>query len=224
MLRFGTSNSPVVVIDDFTGDSEQVGRLADGLAPFPAITGNHYPGLRRIIETLDEDAYAYVLASCERAAPFIGGAFDVSSFDLEEASFSLVTLEPAELQAVQKAPHFDSPDPNVFALLHYIRVPEGSGTAFYRHRATQIERITEANLGLYVAAAQRELPNVGAKTGYIHDSDPFYEQIGRIEAEPDRIVLYHGSLLHSGIIPQGMQFSSDPRKGRLTANFFLRGR
>ena len=32
-----------------------------------------------------------------------------------------------------------------------------------------------------------------------------------------------GSLLHSGIIPAGMNLSSDPRVGRLTANFFLRG-
>ena len=60
-------------------------------------------------------------------------------------------------------------------------------------------------------------------SGYMHGSDEFYEQIGMVEAVPDRMILYHGSLLHSGVIPPGMTFSADPREGRLTANFFLRG-
>lgn len=223
-MRVGQTQSPVVIIDDFTGDAEEIGRLADEFAPFPPIKGNYFPGLRRIIGNLDGEAYSYVLATCERAAPFIGGAFDVSSFDLDEASFSLVTLKPSELQPVQKAPHFDDPEQNIYALLHYLRVPAGSGTAFYRHRATGIERITSANVGQFVAVASRESRVVAARPGYINGSDQFYEEIGRVEAVPDRVIIYHGSLLHSGIIPEGMSFSADPREGRLTANFFLKGR
>jgi hypothetical protein len=60
-------------------------------------------------------------------------------------------------------------------------------------------------------------------SGYIHGSDPFFEQIGAVEAVPDRLIIYQGSLLHSGIIPGGMSFSADPREGRLTANIFVRG-
>jgi hypothetical protein len=45
-----------------------------------------------------------------------------------------------------------------------------------------------------------------------------------VEAVPDRLIMYHGSLLHSGVIPAGMSFSADPREGRLTGNFFLIGR
>jgi hypothetical protein len=44
-----------------------------------------------------------------------------------------------------------------------------------------------------------------------------------VEAVPDRLIIYHGSLLHSGIIPPGMKLSADPREGRLTANLFVRG-
>jgi hypothetical protein len=225
LQRVGESHSPVVVIDDFSGAVEQVAQLADVMAPFPPVdAGNYFPGLRRIIGEADQDAYSYALTACERAAPFIGGAFDVASFDLDEASFSIVTLRPDELQPVQRAPHFDSPDQNIFALLHYLRVPAGSGTAFYRHRATGIERITNANLGLFVSSAGAELSRLAPDSGYIHGSDEFYEQIASVEAVPDRAIIYHGSLLHSGIIPQGMRFNADPREGRLTANFFLRGR
>ena len=214
-----------MVLDDFSDAVERIATLADELAPFPPVqTSNYYPGLRRIIGEDDEKAHAYALAACETAAPFLGGAFDVASFDLDEASFSLVTLQPDELQPIQRAPHFDSADQNIFALLHYLRVPPGSGTAFYRHRATGIERITNANFGVFVATAGPELSRLASNSGYINGSDQFYEQIASVEALPDRMIIYHGSLLHSGIIPPGMSFSDDPREGRLTANFFLRGR
>jgi hypothetical protein len=223
LIHVGRTQSPIVVIDDFTGAVEQIGRLADALAPFPAIQGNYFPGVRRIISSTDTDAYSYVISTCQKVAPFVGGAFGGESFDLDEASFSVVSLRPDELQPVQKAPHFDSPDQNIYALLHYLRVPGGSGTAFYRHRATGIERVTQQNIGIYVGAAGGELPTFAARPGYINGSDSLYEEIGRVEAVPDRVIIYHGSLLHSGIIPSGMSFSANPREGRLTANFFLKG-
>jgi hypothetical protein len=224
LLRFGNSQSPVVVVDDFTGSAEEVAALADALAPFPPIAGNYYPGVRRTITQADADAYAYVFETCRQAAPFIGGAFDVEGFDLVEGSFSLVTLQPHELEPVQRTPHFDSPEQNLLALLHYLRVPAGSGTAFFRHRATGIERVTEANVDKFVHAARAEAAKLPRDSGYMHGSDQFYEQIGAVEAIPDRLTIYHSSLLHSGIIPPGMTFSADPRQGRLTANLFLRGR
>jgi hypothetical protein len=224
LLRFGQSQSPVVVVDDFSGVVERVAELADELAPFPPIKGNYYPGLRRIITQADAKAYGYIFEACRQAAPFIGGAFDANSFDLTEASFSIVTVEPHELKAVQRQPHFDSPDQRALAMLHYLRVPPGSGTAFYRHRETGIERVTETNVDRFARIARAQSANLPKGSGYMHGSDDFYDQIGLVEAIPDRLIIYHGSLLHSGVIPSGMTFSADPREGRLTANFFLRGR
>ena len=60
-------------------------------------------------------------------------------------------------------------------------------------------------------------------SGYIHGSDDYFEQIGSVNAVADRLIIYQGSLLHSGIVPEGMRFSADPREGRLTANLFVRG-
>jgi hypothetical protein len=62
-----------------------------------------------------------------------------------------------------------------------------------------------------------------ANSGYILGSNPHYEQIGAVEAVPDRLIIYQGSLLHSGIIPPGMNRSANPHEGRLTANIFVRG-
>jgi hypothetical protein len=222
--RIGESRSPILVIDNFSGDPELVAALADELAPFPRIRDNYYPGVRRLIGKEDGNAYAYVVDTCTRAAPLIGSAFGIPGFNLEQASFSIVTAQPGELQPIQKAPHFDGPEPNLFALLHYLRVPPGSGTAFYRHRATGIERVNAANVAQFEQSRSAELRALPANAGYIHGSTPDYEQIGMVEAVPDRLIVYHGSLLHSGVIPQSMSFRADPREGRLTANFFLLGR
>ncbi|HLQ12457.1 MAG TPA: DUF6445 family protein [Steroidobacteraceae bacterium] len=223
LKRFGAGQNPVVVVDGFSGAVDDIVNLAAALAPFPAIEGNYYPGLRRVITGADGPANAYVEQSCERLAPFIGGAFDVDGFDLIEASFSMVTTAPSTLTPPQQAPHFDSTDPKHYAVLHYLNVPNGSGTAFYRQRSTGIERVTEANAATFVETAQAEAAELPANSGYIHGSDRFFEQIGAVEAVPDRLIVYRGSLLHSGIIPPGMDFSADPRAGRLTANIFVRG-
>lgn len=223
LQRVGTSQSPIVIIDHFSGAVDEIAQIADSLAPFPPVEGVSYPGVRRLIGAADEQAYAYAMTTCERVAPFIGGGFGVSSFELTEASFSVVTTPPDALQPVQRVPHFDSPDPNILAMLHYLRVPEGSGTAFYRHRSTGIERVANDNLGRLSAYADRELTERPPDPDYMSGSNAFFDQIGSIEAVPDRLIIYHGSLLHSGIIPRGMIFSADPREGRLTANFFVRG-
>lgn len=223
LRRVGKSESPVVVIDEFSGHLDEIVSLAEGLAPFPDEADSYYPGLRRMIDENDREAFSYVQQTCRDAAQFIAGAFDVDAFDLLRASFSMVTRPPSELSRPQRAPHFDSPDPKYFALLHYLRMPEGSGTAFYRQRSTGIERVTEANIARFITTAEREAALLPADSGYIFGSDQFFEQIGAVEGVSDRMLIYQGGLLHSGIIPPDMSFSDDPREGRLTANLFVRG-
>jgi len=222
LLRIGQSASPLVVVDDASGDVGSLVEIAAALAPFPAASGSYYPGQRRFITPADRAAYAYVERLCERISPFIGGAFDCDGFDLVEASFSLVTTPPGALLGPQRAPHFDSTDPRYLAVLHYLNVPAGSGTAFFRQRATGIEQVTAHNLPDFVRTAERDAALRARTAGYIAGSDPHYEELARVEAVPDRLLIYQGSLLHSGIIPEDMIFSPEPRRGRLTANLFVR--
>ena len=224
LRRVGNEQNPVVVIDEFTGKLDDICAIAEALAPYPELKGNYYPGLRRVIGSADGPASDYVEDICRVSAQFIAGAFDIESFTLLEASFSMVTTKPSDLSRPQRAPHFDSPDPKHFALLHYLRVPSGSGTAFYRQRSTGIERVTDHNIAQFVTTAEREAALLADDSGYISGSDRFFEQVEAIDAIPDRLLIYQGGLLHSGIIPPTMSFSSDPGEGRLTANLFVRGR
>ena len=223
LRKIGESATPVVVIDEFSGRVAELIDIAAGLAPFPYHRENYYPGLRRIITEADSAANDYVERSLNDAAQFIAGAYDVDSFDLLEASFSMVATDPSKLMPAQRAPHFDTTDPKHYALLHYLNVPADSGTAFYRHRATGVERVTAENIGFYVPIVREQAASLPANSGYILGDNEYFEQIEAIEAVPDRLIIYPGSLLHSGIIPPGMNLSHDPRVGRLTANFFVRG-
>ena len=222
LRHVGAGQSPVVVIDNFSKRLSAIVDLAAAMTPFPRIAGNYYPGLRRIIDERDETAFAYVGETLRTAAPFIGGGFDADGFDLIQASFSMITAPPTTLRPAQRAPHFDSTDPDYIALLHYLSDTPGTGTAFYRQRATGIEVVDEANVSGFIDMAKRH--SAVRPAAYINETDAHFEQIGAVEGVPDRLVIYNGNLLHSGIIPPDMSMSDDPRTGRLTANLFVKAR
>ena len=218
LRRFGEGQHPVVVVDDFTGNIGAIVEIAAALAPFPLNRDSYYPGVRRYITEEDEAAFVYARDLLQAAGPFIAGAFDFDSYDWVEASFSMVTTPPEMLTPPQRAPHFDTTNPAELAVLHYLS--DTPGTAFYRHRLTGIEQVNDANRDRFIHYAR---PAAALAKGYISGSDPQYQQIGMVEGVADRVVIYRGSLLHSGIIPPGTSLSADPRQGRLTCNLFVLG-
>lgn len=220
LLRFGKGEHRVVQLDGLDIDPAGVVDLAAALAPFPRGPNPNYPGVRRVLYEADGGAFAYACSLLEACAPYIGGAFDMDGFDLIEASFSIVTTPPGRLAPAQRAPHVDSTDPRYLAVMHFLGGVAGSGTAFYRQRSTGIEAVTPATLATFVAAARRESATLD---GYIHGSNAAFEEIGRVAAVPGRVLIYQGALLHSGIIPPDLPLDADPRRGRLTANLFVKG-
>jgi hypothetical protein len=217
LLKVGNAATPVIIVDNFWGNVAPIVEVAAALAPYPPAE-NHYPGLRRVMNIADAAAYAYIEALLEHAAPLIGGAYDIDKFALCEGGFSLVTTPPEHLSMVQRCPHFDSTDSLYFAVMHYLS--NTAGTAFYRHRKTGIECVTQSNVAAFVSAARAERPDTSS--GYIIASNAHYEQIACIEGVCDRLVIYPGNLLHSGLIGRAEPLSTDPRTGRLTTNIFIR--
>lgn len=222
LLRIGTGRHPLVIIDRFSGASDKVAAIARSLGPYPRDEKSYYPGVRRVIGDSDGSANDYVTASMNSIAPYVAGAFDCDRFDLLSASFSVVATPRARLMPMQRAPHFDSTDPNYVALLHYLSIPAGSGTAFFRQRATGIERVDDGNHDRFVATAKAESARLGPDESYIQGSNASFERIAAVEGVEDRMIFYQGGLLHSGIIPPDMLLDEDPARGRLTANFFIR--
>jgi len=220
--EIGQSKSPVLVIDEFMANARQVVEAAAALGPFPPEGNTAYPGLRRQIGPGDA-ASGYVMAALQAAAPSIREAFKAASFAITEASFSLVTTRPENLRGVQRIPHIDSDDQALLAVLHHLHDIPDTGTAFYRHIATGIERAdqtTSTRLREHLQAEGALLEQ--ASTGFAGDTSSTFEKIFTVEGRFNRLVIYPGCLLHSGVISPNFVYSPDPRKGRLTANIFVR--
>lgn len=215
ILTFGTEQEPVVVIDGFSSDPQRLRAAAAGLS-FER-RGPHYPGIRASADP------SYLREQAGFLRHVLTEVFGVSNgAGLVECNFSLVTTEPQELTVIQRLPHFDSTDRGRFALLHYLDDGNSGGTAFFRHRATGFETITADRLDAYNSALKEEAGRLGLPPArYIRGDTSQFEQIGQIEAQTNRLAIYRGCTLHSGIIPDGFAFDPDPRTGRLTVNTFL---
>lgn len=215
--RLGREGEPLVIIDNFTGQPERL--RAMGLAAQYHCAGVDYPGRRALADP------SYLSLRRELMMQVMGRVFGLTrNISCEIAAFSLVTLPPEQLSPRQRIPHHDHSDAGRVAIMHYLDGPQSGGTAFYRHRRTGFEAITPEREGVYAAALAEDEREYGPPPpGYpLGDSDAF-EQIGAVEARPDRMALYRGRQLHSGIIPDPAALSNDPAIGRLTVNMFLFG-
>ncbi len=220
LYEIGQSRSRVVVIDNFLPEARRAVDLAAAMAPFPPEGETAYPGLRRQINP-DDTASRYVIACMKTVAPLIGKVFASPGFRLLEASFSLVTTPPEALSAVQRLPHFDWADLNILAVLHHLHDVPDTGTSFYRHIASGVERVDAEAAPRLRQAMRDEDARLGAAEGFTTGTSDRYEKIFHVEGRFNRLVIYQGALLHSGDIPQDFAFSSDPRTGRLTGNIFI---
>ena len=175
--KLGNEKNPLVIIDDFLPDAERYVEMAAALAPFPVEAGTAYPGSRHQLRP-DQPASAYVRAMLQTAAPVIDQAFDCAGFNIIEASFAIVTKRPSELKPLQRLPHRDSTDPRLIATLHHLHHLPATGTNFYRHRRTGFERMSEARLSAFNAAAEQDTAEFGPpKQAFFAESDQRYEKI-----------------------------------------------
>lgn len=224
ILTVGSEQTRVVVIDNLVQDPDGLVGEAAHMAPFPPVEGNFYPGVRRVITPDDGLAFDYAQAIFRTAAPLIGRTYGVGELELIEAGFSLVTTPAEALHARQSRPHVDAYDAGYFAILHYLSRRPSGGTGFYRHVRTGFETLLPDRVAAYDAGRARDEKIFGAPAGYVSGDSEGFTQVAKVDARFNRAAIYPGNLLHSGLLPNGFDFSPDPRFGRLTANFLLRVR
>ncbi|ESQ77455.1 DUF6445 family protein [Asticcacaulis sp. AC402] len=223
-IKIGAEETSVVIIDNFVEDPDYLVQLATDLAPFPSQTGHYYPGRRHRILPQDGEAFDYVRVVCQSLIPLMLSVYGVTGYDILDAGFSLVTTAPDDLQPLQSIPHFDYPDAESFAILHYLSKRPAGGTAFYRHQRTGFETLSQDRLQAYAVAREQDGLELAPARGY-HDGDGNgFIELAKVEARYNRALIYPGRLLHSGLLPDDFNFSPDPRHGRLTGNIFIRAK
>ncbi len=216
--HIGHEREPIAVIDGFHAAPEELLGAAQGLAFSPR--GPHYPGIRAPASP------SYLARRMDLLQQLLCDVFGLTEgAALVECNYSLVTTPPGELRPIQRLPHFDSTDPGRLAILHYLCPQEAGGTAFYRHISSGFETVSEARLEDYSRLLEQDISRHGLpEAAYVVSDTPVYTQTFAIPAAFNRLIVYRGWTLHSGLIPPDLAFSPDPRTGRLTINTFLQAR
>ena len=213
--RVGTLQTPLISIDEFAVDTRGLIEQACQASDYAPEASSRYPGLRAKLPP------AYVRTVLDQLFPLLVQAYQVPqelNMKPVNAVFSLITTAESVLAPGQCVPHFDSPRPHYLAILHYLNPGPFCDTGLFRHRATGLERIGEDTLEEYNRARQAEDPPAQA---YVKGSTAQFELYERIEYRANRLVVYPGGLLHSGLVNPAVDIDPEPRSGRLTANIFV---
>lgn len=213
----GDERQPVIVIDDFVADPAALRAEAEALSY--RVMGAFYPGIRAPVPEQTIDGFvAPIVDLMAETFGFRGG------ISLLNAAYSIVITPPAQLAPIQRLPHYDGLGPERIALLHYLSPAAQGGTAFYRHRGTGYETVSQPRYARFAAALEADVARQGLPAAsYIAGDTPIFEQIAHYDAKVNRALIYRGHSLHCGHLPPDQPLSPDPRYGRLTVNTFLVG-
>ena len=141
------------------------------------------------------------------------------------ARLSMVNRRPEDLQPWQWQPHVDqlqtAPGQCVAASVLYLFEDAAlGGTSFYRPRQA-------ADLTLAMIQDSASLPAAefsakhGVAAGYLTGSNAWFEKVASVPARWNRLIVYSGTIFHSGEIAHPEKLTNDVAKGRLTLNGFF---
>lgn len=216
-IRIGQEQEPLVKVDSFLRGVDELKRYAVEVNDF-AIADSYYPGIRMAIPAL------YTAAVAKHLSNYIEGFFGLNLKKVQKAisRYSIVTFPPEKLNILQRIPHFDAPSRNSLAMVHYLCDAPDSGTSFYRHRELGYEYVDSIRHKKYTCHIRQQFlsPEI-YPCGYIAGDTPEFEKIMSVQAVYNRLIMYPGSSLHSGIIRPGYTCDPNPATGRLTITTFI---
>lgn len=212
----GQDKAPILIIDHFCSEPDHLVSAAESAFGRGSRRREGFPG---IVTPADE---AFARSAVTHLMPAIRKTFGVSGrIESGGFDFQLMTSPPTALSPRQMRPHYDVADTNVVASVLFLCHPPFLGTGFYRHNATGFEVITPDRVTAY-DRAQSELDSGTPSGGYINGDTLEFTQIAYYTATFNRLILFSAASLHSGSALPEHGFSSEPRRGRLTANLFLK--
>lgn len=211
------------VMDDALMDPDEWARYAgEHGADFKPLEQRGYPGIcltppQRLTQALEQ---------CFSGR--LRRLFDARRILKMHSRLSLVTTPLTSLMPYQWLCHRDgvtiSARESIQASVLYLFKDESlGGTSFYvpARPAAEIAALFNDSRTLSV---QVFADRYGIEPGYMLGSNAYFTCIGTVPARWNRMIVYDGSMLHSGHIASPDKLSSDPLRGRLSLNGFFTSR
>ncbi|WP_160154332.1 DUF6445 family protein [Microbulbifer sp. ALW1] len=221
VLNVGNEKNTVVVIDDFLESPEELVAFAkaSSFAPWPiAAERKGYPGVRA---SAPPEHAEQIMSRLDAVVREQFALAPEKKLTIHQETLNLITVPEEELGPLQRAPHFDTSAPGLYAILLYLCDETHGGTGFYRHRSSGYETITPERVEHYLDCCYLEFNKYRRPQKYCFDSDDLFDKVGFVPARFNRVVIYKGNLLHSANILSDKSINSCPVEGRLTANLFV---
>lgn len=216
-LKVGNDQQELVRVDNYMQGADVLLEDAISRNNF-AVADSFYPGIRMNIT----DAYIIQLVCNFHTVIQEFFKLDLRRIKKAVSKYSIVTQSPEDLTLMQRIPHYDAPTRNSLAVIHYLSDAPNSGTSLYRHRETGYEYIDQARSEKYSNSLQQQFDEPSKHpSGYIYESTQVFEEIASHKAVYNRLLMYRGSSLHSGIIKPDYNFDPSPESGRLTVTSFI---
>ena len=215
--KIGREGEPLLKADAYLAGANLLRDYAIHNNQFSQVD-TYYPGIRMPI------AFNYTLALAKHFQSHIEDTFGLPLSKVKRAAsrYSIVTADPKSLSLRQRIPHFDAPSRNSLAMIHYLCDEPDSGTALYRHRESTFEYVDEKRQQQYVQSIDRQFDDpLTHPQGYICSDTDNFEMLQSFSAVYNRVLMYRGSSLHSGLIRPDYNFDPSPETGRLTITTFI---
>lgn len=217
--HLGKTRAPLVVIENGTSALDKLRDLAINSAEFTPDNLTMYPGLRAPLPK------EWVIDYLKPLLPYLYKIFKIPQ-NLNPSPrysyFSVVTLDESELKPVQTLPHFDTNNPFLISIIHYLNKGTYGGTGFFRHKKTQFEYVNHSRREEYLKSVESYLlDNIHISPSYCNEFHPEYEMYNSIDYAEDKMIIFQGYMLHSALINTATDICDSPETGRLTANLFI---
>lgn len=219
LTTVGEEQSVMAIASSSANDTDALIDLCKSLPYQKAEGGNPYPGhranmphtyTRQLVEHLHRILPEFSYSAASVIKPLFSAA-------------SVVTTPGKKLTLAQRFPHFDSPEPDHFAVMHYLHGPVSWGTSFFKHVATGFERISKDRVEAYQIQLLKGIQSHGRPEAKYHNNDtPLFRRIESFQADAGRLLVYPASILHSGTLPDSGPDPTNPNEHRLTINSFFK--
>jgi len=216
VIPIGAERTQIVQVSDFFKTPELV--VVAASSHRYAYINPHYPGIRASVEP------ELLAGLCGAVSDLVAKHSGSEKRDwMGQAWYSIVTHPKERLTPIQRLPHFDGFDGAQLAVMIYLNRTKHGGTGFYRHISTGFERVTEARYPAYKTALESGVGKSGLPPArYIEDGAPHFEKVFESSASFNSLILYPGTILHSGVIDNQSNLPANAKTGRLTINGFFR--
>lgn len=218
--RIPLGSSLVCVIDDALREPERwVDQAEARIDAFVEAPYNAYPGVELRLPPALSATFA------DYFDRYLRRDFGVRRTLRQHAKLAMVTRSEDQLQPLQTFPHIDqlsgvAGESVIASVLYLFRDQALGGTSFYAPRVDQ-SRMQELVNAASSMNATDFASRYGIRRGYCADSTDWFEHLLTVPPRWNRLIVYPGTVLHSGDIPAPQRMIPDPKQGRLTLNAFL---